>query len=139
MAMAATEPPIATCQEDTMTRLKGITVVMGLCAVLTTSSAFMAQSEGYVYGEDPYGGYPYYPDDGLYDFDYGDGGRSFEPPGFDEHAGEGEHHGFGEHGGEGERGGFGEHGGEGEHGGLGEHGGFGGNGGFGEHGGGGHR
>jgi hypothetical protein len=116
MATAATEPPIATCQEDTMIRLKGITVVMGLSALLATSSTCTAQPEGYGYG-----GYPYYPGDGLFDFDYGDGGRGFEHHGFDEHSGESEHHEFGEHGG------------------LGEHGGFGGNGGFGEHGGGGHR
>jgi hypothetical protein len=88
MAMAATEPPIATCQEDTMTQLKGITVVMGLCALLATSSACAAEREGYVYGGYPYGGYSYYPGDGLFDFNYGDGGRGFE------------HHEFGEHGGE---------------------------------------
>ena len=70
-----------------MIQLKGITVVMGLSALLTTGSAFMGQPEGYVYGEHQYGAYPYYPDDGLYDFDYGDGGRGFEPYGFDEHRG----------------------------------------------------
>ena len=40
----ATEPPIATCQEDAMTRLEGITVVMGLCALLATSSAWAESS-----------------------------------------------------------------------------------------------
>jgi hypothetical protein len=39
MAMAVTDPPIATCQEDAMTRLEGITVVMGLWALLATNSA----------------------------------------------------------------------------------------------------
>src|SRR5712691_5187448 len=44
MAMAATEPRIATCQEDAMTRLEGITVVTGLCALLATSSAWAESS-----------------------------------------------------------------------------------------------
>jgi hypothetical protein len=44
MAMAATDPHIATCQEDTMTQLKGITVIMGLCALLATSSAWAESS-----------------------------------------------------------------------------------------------
>jgi hypothetical protein len=37
--MAATDPYIATCQEDTMNRLESITVVIGLCAALTASAA----------------------------------------------------------------------------------------------------
>jgi hypothetical protein len=44
MAMAATDPHIATCQEDTMNRLRGITMVMGLCAVLAASSAWADSS-----------------------------------------------------------------------------------------------
>jgi hypothetical protein len=44
MAMAATEPPIATCQEDAMTRLEAITVIMGLWALLATRSAWAESS-----------------------------------------------------------------------------------------------
>jgi hypothetical protein len=39
MAMAAAELRLATCQEDTMNRLRGITMVIGLCAALVASSA----------------------------------------------------------------------------------------------------
>jgi hypothetical protein len=44
MAMAATAPYIAICQEDAMNRLEGITMVMGLCALLATSSAWAESS-----------------------------------------------------------------------------------------------
>src|SRR5262245_58374393 len=44
MAMAATEPHLATYKEDTMTRLEGITVIMGLCTLLATSAAWAASS-----------------------------------------------------------------------------------------------
>jgi len=44
MAMAKTEPHIATYQEDTMIRLEGITVIMGLCLLLATSSAWAESS-----------------------------------------------------------------------------------------------
>jgi hypothetical protein len=44
MAMAATDPHIATCQEDTMNRLRGIKVVMALCAVLAASFAWADSS-----------------------------------------------------------------------------------------------
>jgi hypothetical protein len=44
MAMAATDPHIATCQEDTMNRLRGITVVIGLCAVLAASAPWADSS-----------------------------------------------------------------------------------------------
>jgi len=42
--MAASDPHIATCQEDTMNRLRGITMVMGLCAVLAASCAWAESS-----------------------------------------------------------------------------------------------
>jgi hypothetical protein len=45
--MTATTPHDATYQEDTMTRLESITVMMGLCALLATSSA-RAESSPFV-------------------------------------------------------------------------------------------
>jgi len=44
MAMAATDPHLATCQEDRMNRLRGITMVIGLCAALVSSSAWAESS-----------------------------------------------------------------------------------------------
>jgi hypothetical protein len=42
--MAATDPYIATCQEDTMNRFLGIKVVMGLSAVLAAGAAWAESS-----------------------------------------------------------------------------------------------
>src|SRR5438045_7671564 len=44
MAMVATEPSSPPCQEDARTRFEGITVIMGLCALLATSSAWAESS-----------------------------------------------------------------------------------------------
>ena len=39
-----TDPPLATCQEDTMNRRRSIAMVIGLCAALVTSSAWAERS-----------------------------------------------------------------------------------------------
>jgi hypothetical protein len=44
MARAATDPPLVTSQEDTMNRLRGITMVIALCAALLASAAWAESS-----------------------------------------------------------------------------------------------
>jgi hypothetical protein len=44
MARGATDPPLVTSQEDTMNRLRGITMVIALCAALLASAAWAESS-----------------------------------------------------------------------------------------------